>query len=141
MARKFWVLLLWVGFLSGCGTAHHARSNLRDSARDYNMMVRWQKWQPASGYVESKKRGEWLAERMRGGADLRILDVQLLAVAVTGEDEADVQVAVDYTRAADITLSRRVFVQKWKKVEDMWMLMDEEAAAAAAATDPEPSWP
>lgn len=137
---KLLAMLIILG-LSGCGP-HHARGRLKDSARDFNVMVRWKKWQPASAYVEDSKRGKWLATRMQGDANLRVMGVELLAVNSTGENTADLQVAVSFTRAPQITVQRSVFVQKWKKIKEMWMLVDERPFTAAPETgEPAPSWP
>ncbi len=142
MARLFLMMmaLLTALALTACGPAHHARGVLKDSARDFNMMLRWKKWHPASSYVEVSQRGKWLDSRMQGDANLRMMGVKMIAVRSTGEDTADVQVAVSFTRAPQITVQRTVFVQKWKKIKEVWMLIEESPVTVDEAP-PVPSWP
>ena len=142
MLRIVATVLVLASGLVACGQAHHARSRLKDSARDYSMYVRWKKWQPASGYIEAKQRGAWLAARMRDDARLRVMGVQIVSARALKDDEAEVQMALSYTRAPDITVKQRLFLQKWKKINEMWMLTDEKPVEVAAPTGNEaPAWP
>lgn len=130
--------------LPACAGSYLSRGEaLKSSVRDFNLHVRWQKWQGAAAYVHPSFRNEWLTAHVSAAQYVRITDVQVMGVQPSEDgDTATVIVGVGWYRIPSTQIQQRAWQQEWRYEGREWVLVSERIPDPPATPPSDiPQWP
>ena len=126
----YWLAL---GALGGCLPQHSSSQQLLDAARELNDATRFGRMELATGLTADAAQDGFLERHQNWGADLRVLDVQVLRCKILGEEQAEVLVEVAWTHMAESSLRNTTLKQSWENRErGGWKLVRERRVAGAS---------
>ena len=105
-----------------CASETSSLEVLARSVQEFNAQVRWGRTGRAAAFLVPalRQRYESLAEKLEG--DVRIFQVDVLRAKLEGKSKARVRVRFVWQRAGDVTVSRTVVLEVWKRVGKAWLL-------------------
>lgn len=110
----------------GCATQRSRTEEMRTAIEGFNNAVRWNAYPLASGYVPNDIRAAFLDAYADADEKLRIEGFEIQTVVVPREDEAVVTLRVSFVEHGDFKLETRTIKQFWRRVEDLWVIENEE---------------
>lgn len=125
MRRILCIAFLAAG-LGGCFATRSSTDKLLDAAHEHNGAVRFGRMDIALDHVNASAKEEWLKRRAAWKSGVRIVDVELEGMQMSGLTEATVQVRVAWQRIDEADLRSTEVVQKWRTSAGPWQLVTED---------------
>lgn len=148
------VLALVVGVLAlslvGCAGATRGKlDDLKESVDAYNTAVRWKNYRQASLYLPNDRRTDFLTYFDEDNPSMHVEGVEILQVDIKSRDAAEVTVRYRYMELPSVVVERKVVTQSWHRIDNRWILEDEdppladytsESTRSAPRPPPEDGW-
>ena len=117
-------LALLLGLCS-CVATPRGAAKAQEAALDLNVNARFGRMEIAAERVADKGREEFFGHRRGWGGRVRVADLELAGVRLTGDDDADVTVRVAWYRVDEEELKVTTLRQKWHLYGEDWKLVAE----------------
>jgi hypothetical protein len=112
--------------LASCGGALTPARRVQDASHELSSSIRFGRMDLALERVGRAERERFAKRHAQWGTGIRILDCEVVGIAIREKDRADVSVAVGWQRVTESELRSTQIVQKWKDQNGNWVLEGEE---------------
>ena len=116
---------------TGCVPPQSPIERLSFAAHDLNAACRFGRLDIALMHVGREAQARFLDRRAKWGEGIRIVDVELMGIRVTGDDEAQVRVKVSWHRLDETTIRTSRIEQTWSQGINAWSLTEEQRIAGS----------
>gem|GEM_PF-4706163 len=130
--RRAICIAFFAATLAGCFATRSSTDKLLDAAHEHNGAVRFGRMDIALDHVSASAKDEWLRRRATWKNGVRIVDVELESMQLSGNNEANVQVRVAWQRVDEADLRSTEVVQKWRASSGPWQLVTEDCTGGDA---------
>lgn len=120
--------LVFAALLAGCMAPATPGQRLADSAHEVSDAMRFGRADVAFSHMHDDVRVEIAKKHAAWGRTLRVVDVEIAGLAMSGKDEADVTLNVTWQRPNEAEIRITVVAQKWKD-DRGWRIVSEERAS------------
>lgn len=125
--------LLATVFVAACLSPSTPLQRLTDSAYDFNLATRFGRTDVALENVSRDEQASFSKRHETWGAQLRIVDSEVIEIARTDDGVAQVTVDIQWHRANESLIHATRLRQAWKDIGPRWVLEGELAVAGDAA--------
>jgi hypothetical protein len=112
--------------LFGCGSALTPARRVQDATQELSSAMRFGRMDLAAQRVSSGERDQFVKRHAQWGAGIRILDCEVVGLAIRDKEHADVSIAVVWQRVMESDMRSTNIAQKWQDHSGQWMLESEE---------------
>ena len=112
--------------LFGCGGSFSPAQRVQDAVHDLSNAVRFGNMGMAIERVSPSERQPFIKRHARWGTAIRIVDCEVLGIALRDRDRADVTLSVGWQRVEESEMRSTQIAQKWKSEKGNWLLSGEE---------------
>lgn len=109
---------------------------LNQTAYEHNAATRFGRMDVAAETVASEARADFGKRHRAWGREVKIVDVELEGLQVTGPDTAEVELLVSWHRIDDPTIQVTTLAQHWSQGTSDWRLVEETVVAGPAGLFP-----
>lgn len=128
----------------GCMAHSSSKKKLAEAVHSVNDASRWGRIGTVTAAIQPQYRARFLESRSEWGDGIQLADADVLAVQMAAGDEGAIAViSYSWYRLSTMTLHTTVVQQMWRRVEDDFVLSDEQVVKGddelfARAPDKEP---
>lgn len=112
--------------LAGCMGNLTPTDKIQSAAQELNTAARFGRMDIALEHVARKSKDDFAKRHIAWGGDVRIIDTEMLGMAMRESGHAVVYLAVSWQRVAESEMRTTQVTQHWRNVRDGWKLDEEE---------------
>jgi len=110
-----------IALLGSCATATDHQRALRDTLVDFGRGLRWSELDVVASHLPPSQRASFAVRRERA-SDVKVINVDIRRVHVSGDAMAQVTLRVEWYHVAQGRLVRTLIQQLWRRKDDAWAI-------------------
>lgn len=122
------IVQLHLGMM-GCSAPMTPGQRAREAAYEYAMAVRFGRLSLATERISALHRQDFLLHHASWGGPVRILDCELVSVALRSQGQADAVIVIGWQRADESDVRTTQVLQHWRAERGEWLLAGEERSS------------